>query len=229
MERSHLRKACLLLAIVLSVALTSCRLAPAERADVLPGQGPTPEAGGPGRGHVDHFVAMKNGKVAGRLEAGGGYLEAFKDNVETFEVTFPHDFYEVRFPTEMQKTELKDPPAVPNAFSPEAFYAIWMDARYPELFNETLRCDGWKSESMAFVLMTRFDQDPLGFLRALSRAYTKEVERVGDLLVYYADYQDLDAFRQRIESLRKETSDQGELRTLDVILQSIEEFKRGGL
>ncbi|HHY35068.1 MAG TPA: hypothetical protein GX510_05475 [Firmicutes bacterium] len=184
----------------------------------------------PEHGIVEHFIAFKDGKVVGRLRVVDGRFEVFKGDDKTFEAVFPRPLTGIRFPVDMQRTELPEgsvSEAAGKTFGPDEFNAIWMHARYPDLFNEALRCDGWKSEQMGLVLMRRFEEGPLDFLRALGGAYPKEVERVGDLLAYNASYGDLNAFRERIESLRQQLSKEEELHAVDIILDRIDKFKSG--
>lgn len=160
----------------------------------------------PDVGETTHFVAFKDGEVVGRLVQEGSRLLAFRGEVRTFEGWLPHGTCHIRFPTEMQPPQPQGASVEEETFGPDEFEAIWMHADYPDLFNETLRCDGWRSESMAHVLLTRFRENPLGFLTALAGAYPEEIEKVADHLAYGAGYGDLDEFRNNLESLRQELS-----------------------
>ena len=174
----------------------------------------------PATGRARHFIAFKNGDVVGQLVHEGNRLLAFKGEDKTFEASLPYETCYLHFPADVQRFPPPDQPAAGKTFGPDEFYAIWMCADYPDLFNESLRCDGWKSESIAYVLMTRFRESPVDFLVALSRAYPGEIEKVGDYLAYNAGYGDLDTFRAKLESLRDEVS---RVREPAVVLPCLEE------
>lgn len=124
----------------------------------------------PDAGWTTRFVAVEDGEVIGRLVQEGSRLLAFKGELRTFEGYLPDGICYIRFPAETQPPQPQGASAEVKTFGPYEFEAIWMHADYPDLFDETLRCDGWRSESMAHVLLTRFRENPVGFLTVLARA-----------------------------------------------------------
>jgi len=182
---------------------------------------------GKGGSHVHHCVALKDGQIVGRLWFDGKNLRVFRGVDNTFEVNLPGGSGGViRFPVEMQEVESFSD-AWAKSFGPKEFDAIWMSARYPDLFNEVLRCDGWTAEEMSVVLTKRFEKEPSNFVRALGSASPKEAKLVGQLLAYNAS-RDLDAFRKKVESLKEQFSGENEKQAADVILEQIDNFRKLG-
>ena len=125
-------------------------------------------------------------------------------------------------------------PEPPQSLYWEEYREIWMNARYPDLFAESMRTDGAYSEDNAIMLMERFTEDPTGFMRVLATTPADQADRVGDQLAYNADYRILDAFRKKVEEIRtalvdglvKGTATQAEVDAAGGILERIIEFER---
>lgn len=173
---------------------------------------------------VSHIFAFSGDMLVGRVECVNDRISVFKDGVKTFETTRPVSGSGVfQFPHDVEPPSDSEPGG--KTYGPSAFDAIWKTARYADLFNETLRTDGWMAEQAAVVLMERFNADPTGFVRALAAASPKEVENVGHLLAYNADYKDMDAYRQQVMDLKKDFPSGKELDVLDKLLDRITQFE----
>ncbi len=177
---------------------------------------------------VTQILAFRGDHLVGRIELAKGKITVFKGGEKSSETESPwKNAYMFAFPQSVQ--EILEPT---NAEVMDGFDDIWRKARYADLFCETLRTDGALSEQISVILGDRFDADPAGFIRALARAPQKQVDRVGYLLAYNADYGDLGAFRRKVEGLKQGlvagvaegTSTQGEVDAVDRLLERIDRF-----
>ncbi len=173
---------------------------------------------------VGHVFAFASDGLVGRIEFTDDQVSVFKDGAKTFETARPQSGGGVfRFPQDVEPLSKPEPGT--KTFGPREYDAVWRTARYADLFNETLRTDGWLTEQAAIVLMDRFSADPTGFVRSLAVAPDKEVERVGDCLAYNADYRDLNSCRKQVEGLKKGFPPGKELDVLDNLLERITQFE----
>lgn len=172
---------------------------------------------------VSHVLAFRGPELVGRIEFIGDRFTVYKDGLETSHGICPESPHgPLRFP---QSVEQAYPDPVGGAEHFRGYDAIWREARYADLFNETLRTDGATAEQIAVILMARFTADPAGFVQVLSATPDKEVERVGDSLAYNADYGDLGEYRKRVEDLKKDFPSGKELDVLDKLLDRITQYK----
>ncbi|MGE5580241.1 MAG: hypothetical protein ACM3WU_09385 [Bacillota bacterium] len=167
---------------------------------------------------VDRIYCFKDGILVGRIEFGGNGLMVYKDDQLTCEAARPGPWLD--FPRSVL------PPVkhghVHGPGGSETYTAMWLNARYADLFAEPLFTDGWLSEQISVILMDRFKADRIGFVRALALATTKQAEMVGDCLAYIAHYGDVAAFRDEVESLKEALTDEGETGVVDALLKRID-------
>jgi len=166
---------------------------------------------------VARIFCLKDGLLVSRIEFTKSGLQVYKNDQLTCEVACPSPW--LAFPRSVL------PPTTYGHPHGETYTAMWLGARYADLFAEPLFTDGWMSEQISVVLMERFGADPVGFVRALVLATTKQAEMVGDFLAYNADYGDLAAFREKVESLKEELTAEDDVRAVDGLLERIDLYR----
>ena len=99
----------------------------------------------------------------GRIECVDSRITVFKGTEKTQETVQP---WKIAWMWKFPQTVYAPEP--PQSLYWEEYREVWMNARYPDLFAESMRADGAFAEDNAIMLMERFTKDPTGFIRVLA-------------------------------------------------------------
>lgn len=175
---------------------------------------------------ADHVLAFRGAEVIGRIEFASGNFNVYKGGLRVSGGACPAGLRgPLYFPQSVE--QIRPNPVGADHFmaKEQAYDTMWRKARFADLFNEPSRTDGAVTDQISIILMARFVADPSGFVKALSLASAKDTDLVGDLLAYNADYKDLNAYRAKMEALKKEFPSGKELVVLDRLLDRLTQFE----